>query len=281
MKYFYIVANYEKEYARETEKQIVSFLKERGAVCRTQSEGADSAGSRRTARADVPKETQCLITIGGDGTLIRAARDLAGMNIPILGVNRGHLGYLNQVNRDDALEPVLSMLLEDRHQVEERMMLSGEARRGSQVLMKDVALNEIALSRKSVLKALRFQVYVNGEYLSRYSADGIILSTPTGSTAYNMSAGGPLVAPGARMMIMTPICSHELNARSIVLEPEDEVRIEVYGDGQVAAFDGDTFVELGEGDQLVIRRSAIVTPMIRLKQISFMQNLSNHMSGRI
>ena len=147
--------------------------------------------------------------------------------------------------------------------------------------MKDVALNEIALIRKSVLKALRFQVYVNGEYLSRYSADGIILSTPTGSTAYNMSAGGPLVAPGARMMIMTPICSHELNARSIVLEPEDEVRIEVYGDGQVAAFDGDTFVELGEGDQLVIRRSAIVTPMIRLKQISFMQNLSNHMSGRI
>ena len=281
MEYFYIVANYEKEYARETERQIRAFLESKGAVCRSQQPGADSAGSRRTDRSEVPTETQCLITIGGDGTLIRAARDLAGSNIPILGVNRGHLGYLNQVNREDALEPVLNMLLEDRYQVESRMMLSGKAIRGGTVLMKDIALNEIALIRKSVLKALRFQVYVNGEYLSRYSADGIIVSTPTGSTAYNMSAGGPLVAPGARMIIMTPICSHELNARSIVLEPEDEVRIEVSGDGQVAAFDGDTFVELGEGDQLVISRSAVITPMIRLRQISFMQNLSNHMSGRI
>lgn len=89
------------------------------------------------------------------------------------------------------------------------------------------------------------------------------------------------MAPGARMMIMTPICSHELNARSIVLEPEDQIQIEMFGDGQVASFDGDTFVELEEGDRLIIRRSSVVTPMIRLKEISFMQNLSNHLSGRI
>ena len=101
-------------------------------------------------------KTQCLISIGGDGTLIRAARNLAGLNIPILGVNRGHLGYLNQVNRDDDLEPALDQLLEDRFQIEERMMLSGEAWKGDSLAMKDIALNEIALIRKSVLNALRF-----------------------------------------------------------------------------------------------------------------------------
>lgn len=281
MKYFYIIANYNKEYAEETEKQIRSYLKERGAVCWSNSGHRDGPGDCRTRKEDIPKEAQCLISIGGDGTLIRAARNLAGLNIPILGVNRGHLGYLNQVNRDDELEPVLDQLLEDRFQVEERMMVCGEAWKKGSLAMKDIALNEIALIRKSVLSALRFLVYVNGQYLSRYSADGIIVSTPTGSTAYNMSAGGPLVAPGARMMIMTPICSHELNARSIVLEPEDQIQIEVFGDGQAASFDGDTFVELEEGDRLVIRRSSVVTPMIRLKEISFMQNLSNHMSGRI
>ena len=281
MKYFYIIANYNKEYAKETEKQIRTYLQERGAVCWSNVPREGYSGDGRTRKEDIPEKTQCLISIGGDGTLIRAARNLAGLNIPILGVNRGHLGYLNQVNRDDDLEPALDQLLEDRFQIEERMMLSGEAWKGDSLAMKDIALNEIALIRKSVLNALRFLVYVNGQYLSRYSADGIIVSTPTGSTAYNMSAGGPLVAPGARMMIMTPICSHELNARSIVLEPKDQIQIEVFGDGQVASFDGDTFVELEEGDRLVIRRSSVVTPMIRLREISFMQNLSNHMSGRI
>ena len=281
MKYFYIIANYNKEYAKETEKQIRTYLQERGAVCWSNVPREDCSGDGRTRKEDIPEKTQCLISIGGDGTLIRAARNLAGLNIPILGVNRGHLGYLNQVNRDDDLEPALDQLLEDRFQIEERMMLCGEAWKGDSRAMKDIALNEIALIRKSVLNALRFLVYVNGQYLSRYSADGIIVSTPTGSTAYNMSAGGPLVAPGARMMIMTPICSHELNARSIVLEPKDQIQIEVFGDGQVASFDGDTFVELEEGDRLVIRRSSVVTPMIRLREISFMQNLSNHMSGRI
>ncbi len=280
MKYFYIIANYNKKYAQETEQQIREFLESRGAVCLT---GPKAGGTPESGvlKDQIPVKTQCLISIGGDGTLIRAARSLAGCNVPILGVNRGHLGYLNQVNRDDELEPVLRQLLDDRFQVEERMMLSGEAWKKGELVMRDIALNEIALIRKSTLNALRFQVNVNGQYLSRYSADGIIVATPTGSTAYNMSAGGPLVAPGARMMIMTPICSHELNARSIVLEPGDQIEIEVFGDGQAAAFDGDSFVELEEGDRLVIRRSQVVTPMIRLKEISFMQNLSNHMSGRI
>ena len=107
------------------------------------------------------------------------------------------------------------------------------------------------------------------------------MATPTGSTAYNLSAGGPVIAPGARMMVLTPICSHALSGRSIVLAPEDEVRIDFAADGQVAVFDGDAVTELEKGDSIEIKRSDMYTVMVKLKQISFMQNLSNHLAGRI
>ena len=145
--------------------------------------------------------------------------------------------------------------------------------------MEDIALNEIAITRFDPLKVLRYSVYVNDEYLNSYSADGVLVSTPTGSTAYNLSAGGPVISPAARMMVLTPICSHSLNARSLVLAPEDRVRIEVANSGQVAAFDGDTFVKLEEGDWVCIEPPRLETVMIKLKQVSFMQNLSNHLGG--
>ena len=236
-------------------------------------------GAAHIDGAQVPEDTECVITIGGDGTLIQAARDLAGRNIPMLGVNRGHLGYLNQVSRQEDIAPVLESLLNERYQLERRMMIHGTAWRKEETLLKDIALNEIAITRKDPLKVLRYSVYVNDEYLNEYAADGVLVATPTGSTAYNLSAGGPVIAPGARMMVLTPICSHSLNARSIVLAPEDRVRIKVLNSGQVVSFDGDTSMELKAGDCIDIRCSELQTVMIKVKQISFMQNLSNHLGG--
>ena len=108
----------------------------------------------------------------------------------------------------------------------------------------------------------------------------MLVATPTGSTAYNLSAGGPVIAPSARMMVLTPICSHSLNARSIVLAPEDKIEIRLLNSGQVVSFDGDSFVELTAGDSISIECSRLETVMVKLKQVSFMQNLSNHL-GRI
>lgn len=281
MKYFYIIANFDKEYVREAEEFIRAYLEEKGAVCRVQPAFPQDGEKHHTDSRMVPQETQCVITIGGDGTLIQAARDLAGRNIPMVGVNRGHLGFLNQISRQEDIAPVMDALLEDRFQLENRMMVEGVALRDGRPVMRDIALNEIAITRKDALKVLRFQVYVNGEYLNEYSADGILVATPTGSTAYNLSAGGPVIAPGARMMVLTPICSHALSGRSIVLAPEDEVRIDFAADGQVAVFDGDAVTELEKGDSIEIKRSDMYTVMVKLKQISFMQNLSNHLAGRI
>lgn len=279
MKHFYIIANLDKEYVQEARALIRTYLEKKGAVCFLQEPGDSQGQNTHISRDLVPPETECVITIGGDGTLIQAARDLAGRNIPMLGVNRGHLGFLNQVSRQEDMAPVMDALLEDRYQLEHRMMIQGRVYRGEQLLAEDIALNEIAVTRRDPLKVLRYSVYVNDEYLNEYAADGVLVATPTGSTAYNLSAGGPVIAPAARMMVLTPICSHALNARSIVLAPEDRVQIRVENSGQVVSFDGDTSMELEAGDWISITSGRVETVMVKLKQISFMQNLSNHLGG--
>lgn len=277
MKHFYIIANYDKAYAREAQESVCRYLRSRGAFCSFQSQSEQGLAKEERA-ALVPPQTECVITVGGDGTLIQAARDLAGRGIPMLGINRGHLGFLNQVSGEEELGPALEALLEGRFQLERRMMLRGRVLRAGSELLADIALNEIAITRSDRLKVVRFSVYVDGEYLSEYAADGVLVATPTGSTAYNLSAGGPIVAPGTRMLLLTPICCHGLNARSVVLGPDDTVELRLSGDGQGVSFDGDTFIELLEGDRVEICRAQMDTVLIKLKQISFMQNLSNHLT---
>lgn len=280
MKNFYIIANLHKEYVKDTQSFIKTYLETKGAVCRLNSTSRRAGVSIHTDAGQVPENTECIITIGGDGTLIQAARDLAGRGIPMVGVNRGHLGYLNQISRQEDIAPVMDSLLEDRYQLDKRMMLRGTAAHEGKPVLSDIALNEIAVTRQDPLKVLRYTVYVNGEYLNEYAADGVLVATPTGSTAYNLSAGGPVISPSARMMVLTPICSHSLNARSLVLAPEDRVEIRLLNSGQVVSFDGDSFVELGAGDVIGIECSPMETVMVKIKQVSFMQNLSNHL-GRI
>lgn len=280
MKYFYIIANLDKEYVREAQTFIKTYLEDKGAVCWLNSAIQQGRESVHTDSGQVPQETQCVITIGGDGTLIQAARDLAGRGIPMVGINRGHLGYLNQISRQEDIAPVMEALLKDRFQLEKRMMVHGIAYHEGRPVLEDIALNEIAVTRQDPLKVLRYSVYVNDDYLNEYAADGVLVATPTGSTAYNLSAGGPVIAPSARMMVLTPICSHSLNARSIVLAPEDRIEIQVLNSGQVVSFDGDSSATLTGGDSIRIRCSELETVMVKLKQVSFMQNLSNHL-GRI
>ena len=189
MKHFYIIANLDKEYVQEAQVFIKAYLEAKGAECLLHHTPERTRGGAHIDGAQVPGDTECVITIGGDGTLIQAARDLAGRNIPMLGVNRGHLGYLNQVSRQEDIAPVLESLLNERYQLERRMMIHGTAWRKEEILLKDIALNEIAITRKDPLKVLRYSVYVNDEYLNEYAADGVLVATPTGSTAYNLSAG--------------------------------------------------------------------------------------------
>lgn len=278
MKRFFLIANLAKELVPETRAYIRECLEKRGAECRFLTLAQQNKYGKHTPSELVPEDTECVITIGGDGTLIQAARDLAGRNIPLLGVNRGHLGFLNQISSQDEIEEAIASLIENRFELERRMMIRGTVFHQGKPVFQDIALNEIAVTSRVPLRVLRYQVSVNDEYLNHYSADGVLVATPTGSTAYNLSAGGPVMAPAGRMMALTPVCPHSLNARSIVLASEDRIRIGVLSSGRVS-FDGDSWADLETGDCLIAERSGLETVMIRRKKQSFMQNLSDHLSG--
>ena len=228
----------------------------------------------------MPENTECVITLGGDGTLIRAARDLAETKIPIIGINLGTLGYLTEMSRDGNVEELLDALTSDHYQIQDRMMLRGRIYHGGELLADDIALNDIVMTREGDLRVLKFKIYVDGQFLYEYSADGVLVSTPTGSTAYNLSAGGPIAQPDGELLILTPICPHTLTSRTIVLGAESKVTIEISPNNeqrQVAAFDGDTQIMMEPGDYIEIERSERITRVVRLDHRSFLDILKHKM----
>ena len=272
MKNFYIIVNKNKDNNRLVLDQVLTGLEKRGCTYRV-SEGEFQRGKRFTSVSDVPKNTECVITLGGDGTLIRAARDLAETKIPIIGINLGTLGYLTEMSRDGNVEELLDALTLDHYQIQDRMMLRGRIYHGGELLADDIALNDIVMTREGDLRVLKFKIYVDGQFLYEYSADGVLVSTPTGSTAYNLSAGGPIAQPDGELLILTPICPHTLTSRTIVLGAESKVTIEISPNNeqrQVAAFDGDTQIMMEPGDHIEIERSERITRVVRLDHRSFL-----------
>ena len=170
-------------------------------------------------------------------------------------------------------------LLADRYRLEHRMMLQGRVISDGRTVAEDIALNDIILGRMG-LHTLKYDLYVNGEFFNEYTADGMIMATPTGSTAYNLSAGGPIAAPESDLIIMTPICPHTLNSRSIVLSSENRIMLKVTGGEdreQFLSFDGDTVVKLRRGDRIEVERSEITTTLVQLSQVSFLENIRKKM----
>ncbi len=273
---FYIVTNDGKDPDFAVTDKVKSLLlqeKKTVCLCRKDEE-------KRIIKDTIPGQIDCVIVIGGDGSLIEAARVFYAREVPILGINMGTLGYLTEVEVKD-IDEGLRQLIKGDYTLESRMMIEGIFPDGE----RDVALNDIVVSRKGVLRVLHFKLYVNGELLNSYEADGIIISTPTGSTAYNLSAGGPIVEPTASLIVITPICSHALNTSSIVLSAEDEIVIEI-GRGRngtveevFTTFDGADMVSLKTGERVVIRRSRADTKIVKLSKIGFLEILRRKMKG--
>lgn len=282
---FYIITNYQKDPEMTVAHEIREYLKSKGKTCYIQQkEVEDPQGRYRYTDAQhVSDEVECVLVLGGDGTLLQAARDLVERSIPLLGINMGTLGYLAEIDRKNIF-PALDKLIGGEYTVEHRMMLTGTAFHQSRRMLADIALNDIVISRNGRLRVVDFNVYVDGAFLSSYTADGIIISTPTGSTGYNLSVGGPIVAPEASLILLTAIAPHTLNSRPIVLPDFVEITIEIgtnHGtdiDGAEATFDGDTSVKLSSGDRIVITRSMREALMIKTKNTSFLEILREKMS---
>ena len=283
---FYVISNSMKDPEGKIAKEIKAYLNFRGKQCIIQErQGKESLRSYKYTNANlIPDDTECILVVGGDGTLLQAARDMIERNIPLLGVNKGTLGYLAEVDGDN-MEEALDRLIDDNVVIEDRMMLEGCAYSHKKKLLQDFALNDIVIARSGRLQIIDFNIYVNGEFLRSYSADGIIISTPTGSTGYSLSAGGPVVSPSASMMIMTPIAPHTMNTRSIILSGEEAVTVEI-GEGRhntiekaVASFDGDTQISMVTGDRIVIRKATVRTKILKLNHLSFVEVLRQKMSN--
>ena len=282
---FYIITNYQKDPEMTVAHEIREYLKSKGKTCYIQQkEVEDPQGRYRYTDAQhVSDEVECVLVLGGDGTLLQAARDLVDRSIPLLGINMGTLGYLAEIDRKNIF-PALDKLIGGEYTVEHRMMLTGTAFHQSRRMLADIALNDIVISRNGRLRVVDFNVYVDGAFLSSYTADGIIISTPTGSTGYNLSVGGPIVAPEASLILLTAIAPHTLNSRPIVLPDFVEITIEIgtnHGTdiaGAEATFDGDTSVKLSSGDRIVITRSMREALMIKTKNTSFLEILREKMS---
>lgn len=279
MKHFYIVANMDKENTKAMASFLAGYVREKGGTVKISS-GTAAPGYRYTSPDDVPEETECVITLGGDGTFLQAARDLAGRNLPLIGINLGGLGYLTQMGRDGDGKELLDALLADRYQIQNRMMLKGRVYRDGKPVAENIALNDIVMTREGELRVLKFRIYVDGQFLNELSADGVIVATPTGSTAYNLSAGGPIAQPDGQLMILTPVCPHTLTSRTIVLGPESRIKIEISRKNkgsQMAAFDGDTKYGLSAGDFIEIERAETITRSVKLDDRSFLDILKHKM----
>ena len=273
MKSFYIVGNSDKSGVEKVAESMMKLIKKKG--------GDSILNLGYLEISKIPGNIDCIITLGGDGTLIRVARDTSYLNIPLIGVNLGHLGYLTSLGSEGGIEDMVDKLLADEYSIENRMMIDAYVKRSGAASKVHQALNEVVIAGNTCSKFIRCRVYVNKELLNEYCADGIIVATPTGSTAYNLSAGGPIVEPGARMFIITAICPHALNQRSIVLAPESNIEIEITKENKqevFAVFDGDMQKGLGYKSRLIIKESDTRTKLIKLKCGTFLDNLRTKMS---
>ncbi|MBQ4321930.1 MAG: NAD(+)/NADH kinase [Oscillospiraceae bacterium] len=222
---------------------------------------------------DIVHEAELVITLGGDGTLLHAARAAADWDVPLLGVNLGRVGFLAELTAGDANQ--IYEAVRGNYTLEKRMMLDVELWRNGKLLYRNYALNDAVIG--GMARILRLSISGDGKRITEYSGDGVVLATPTGSTAYSLAAGGPLVEPEAENIIITPICAHTLAARAYVLAPDRQVKVEILRAGEKAAYlscDGGECLLLESGDVLKVSRSALTTSLVRMTDRIFYEKIS-------
>ncbi len=272
---FQIVAS-NPEYNRILVAGMKSAIETRGGVCYTWF-----VEDERFDDIELHPGVDCILSVGGDGTLIAVSQHTVDSGIPLLGINRGHLGYLCDLDEDTVYDAI-PQLLEGMPDTESRMMLEGYVLRSNGSRTDTIkALNDIVVSSLNGLQVLGLSVYVGDEFLYSFHGDGMIFASPTGSTAYNLSANGPIVDPKTDVILMTPINPHTLTSRSIVIDRRDEVAIEISprrsGESAAVSFDGGKSLTLLPNDRVIVHRAAQRVNMIRLSKMSFLERIRSKM----
>lgn len=272
MKNAIIIPNYLKENSLEFSKNAEMHLKSKGYNTIVLLEN------------EIPKENaDFAIVLGGDGTIIRASKQLYGTDIPVLGINFGHLGYLTECNPDCALDAINRVICGD-YRTENRLMISGEVIREGKCAYSFIALNEAALNRATLMRAFKMEIYVNSKHTNTVLGDGLLVSTPTGSTSYNLSAGGPILTPTASNMVITQIAPIYFPGTPLVTDGNDEIEVRVNIDNHAKSgnvtleIDGSDNFALENGDVIKIKRAEHFARIIKVTDISFYQILKKKLS---
>lgn len=251
-----------REEAAQLAREMARWLEQRGCAAYVEEE-AGVAGAPSMKGAELAVRSDLLVVLGGDGTLIHAAGLCDRREVPILGVNMGTLGFLTEIARDSAF-PMLEKALAGELPVSPRMMLSVEIRRGDAVLMEGAVLNDAVISKNALSRLARLEVWVDGRSASTYEADGLIIATPTGSTAYSLSAAGPIVHPTLDAVLLTPICPHALTQRPLLIPASSPVRVRLDSPGEMfVTLDGARGRPLELGEEVLVKQAPFRTLILQ------------------
>lgn len=229
-----------------------------------------------TNHIDLADDTKFFVSIGGDGSMLRAANFVKSKNVPIVGINAGRLGFLANVQQD-AISELIPLLFENKYTLSRRTLLKLDSPEPSQTPFEiNFALNEITISRKNTTSMITIETYINEEFLATYWADGIIISTPTGSTGYSLSCGGPIITPDSNCLVITPIAPHNLTTRPLILNDRSRIKMKISGrepqfllsiDSETAALDNETEIEISLAHHTV--------NMVEFPDVTFLRTLRN------
>lgn len=265
-----IFANVEKPKVKKVISRIMQFAQRSGIEVLLEKKLVDIVKTKRLLKErEICKEADFLFAIGGDGTFLRVARINKNMGKPIIGINVGTLGFLTEVPASK-LSQCLKLLYKGNYRIEKRAILKpcveGEGKK-----IYPIALNDVVISKQDISRVIWMKVYVNKRFVTEYMADGVIIATPTGSTAYNLSAGGPVVSPDADVICITPICPHTLTHRPLIVSGNDTIMVVVErpNKGMVLTIDGQVGRSLNKGDKIFVSRERDKVPMVAFKKISY------------
>lgn len=254
-----IVGKYQARGIRPVLEEIAHFMVSQGLEVSFERDTAIATGVvdfETMTPAEMGQRCDLAVVVGGDGTMLGIARELARHNLPLVGINQGRLGFITDIPLAEYREALAPMIAGD-YEEEQRAMLEGEVRRDGEIIHQGLSMNDVVVSRGSIASMVELRVDVGDDFVANMRADGLIMATPTGSTAYALSAGGPILHPGIGGWVMVPIASHTLSNRPIVLPDDVEVRIGIVAGKDVSAnFDMHNLASLLHGDQVHVRRSS-------------------------
>ena len=261
-----IISKPKKTEIREIVPPLIAWLRERDIEVFTDKESGSilERQERSLSRNEMASQVDLLVVLGGDGTLLATARALNRKPVPILAVNMGGLGFLTVITRED-LYPTLELVLAGHAQIERRVQIEGELVRADEVISSFLALNDVVLNKGAIARIIDFDVLVDGRLISTYKADGLIVSTPTGSTAYSLAAGGPIVAPSVAAFLVTPICAHTLTNRPLVLPDTAHIEIAVKTQREAAylTVDGQVGLATHSDDTVRLRKASSYVEIVQ------------------